>query len=420
MRTLMPLLAIPMLLAGCAESPANRSPKAPGEDFTFDHTVRITAPTNGETVEGAFTVALEAGADVASVRVRLDDAPMGAVTLSDLGTGRLVLSADAGRHVLAAEAMDADGVPVSEHTVAFRVAVDDTPWVTITSPSDGDTARNPVRFTVEASPTVDSVELLADGWSLGTTPPDQVLTYAFTGTGFERTIEAQAYDGDTLVASDTITLTVDPGSEPVESAFNDHVLALMEEYPTDGSYAYWWPSGVSWGGNPHDIYYLGQLFSAGDPENRSFCVGLTFEVFMRAFDIVDRTWGGDGHLNGVDFDTLYDLRTDWYVRDLYGAGVVDAVELYGIGQGVTDWADVRPGDFVQFWRHSGSGHNAIFVDWERAADDRIIGFRYWSTQGSTDGVGENDEYFGSSGSSVDPNLFFVARVDEPDRWLPWQ
>ncbi len=75
---------------------------------------------------------------------------------------------------------------------------------------------------------------------------------------------------------------------------------------------------------------------------------------------------------------------------------------------------------MQFWRHSGSGHNVVFVDWEVDTSDNIIGFRYWSTQGSTDGVGENSEYFGGSGSRVDPNLFFVARVVEPDQWLPWQ
>ena len=411
--------ALLAFLCACAEEPAKNA-RPPGEDFTFDHTVRITAPTNGETVGGSFTLALETGPDIAGVQVRLDDADVGAITLTDLGEGRLALSADDGRHSLVAVGLDAEGTPVSEHTVAFRVSLDDTPWVSITSPSDGDTVANPVRFAVEASAGIDEVELLADGWSLGTTSPDQLLTYSFTGTGFERAVEARAYDDGALVATDIISLTVDPGTAPLDSEFNDHVVALMDDYPTDGSYAYWWPSGVDWGGNPHDIHYNGRLFAAGDGQQRSFCVGLTFEVFMRAFDEVDRSWSGDGDLNGISFDDLYDFRTDWYVRDLYGSGVVEAVENYGIGQGVSDWADVQPGDFVQFWRHSGSGHNVVFVDWERDSADNIIGFLYWSTQGSTDGVGQNSEYFGGSGSRVDPNLFFVARVEEPDQWAPWQ
>ncbi|MEC8424702.1 MAG: hypothetical protein VX000_13050, partial [Myxococcota bacterium] len=312
------------------------------------------------------------------------------------------------------------GAVVSEHGVSFRVTVDDTPWVGITSPSDGDTVPNPVRFSVATSPTIDAVELLADGWPLGTIAPDAVLAYHFTGTGFERTIEARGMEDGIVVAVDTLALSVTPGSTPSASVFNDHVVSLMATYPTDGSYPYWWPSGGNWAGNPHDIWYQGALFAAGDANHRSFCVGLTFEVFMRAFDEVDREWGGDGILNGVSFDALHDFRTDWFVRELYGTGVVEAVENHGIGAAVTDWSDVRPGDFVQFWRHSGSGHNVVFLDWERDGTDAIIGFRYWSTQDSTAGIGENTEYFGSSGSRVDPNLFHVARIAEPDHWQPWQ
>ena len=140
---------------------------------------------------------------------------------------------------------------------------------------------------------------------------------------------------------------------------------------------------------------------------------------MRSFQDVDRDWGGDGSVNGIGFDALYDFRVDWFVRELYGMGIVDAMENYGIGERVTDWDAVQPGDIVQFWRHSGSGHNAIFIDWERNSSRAIIGLTYCSTQGSTAGIDYNDEYFGSTGSSIDPNFFFVGRVADPDAWLPW-
>jgi len=418
---LLPALSLSAGLSACEEPSVkhNKRHKAPGEDFQFDHSVHITSPTNGETVDGAFVVTFEAGADVALVRLSVDNTRADSVDVTNVDDGRFAVTADVGRHAVRVEGVDADGALVSEHQITLRVA-DDQPWVTITSPSDGDTTPNPVRFTVSASDDVDSVEFLADGWSLGTAEPGGWLTYEFAGTGFEREVEARAWDGDTLVATDTITLTVDASSNTTESVFNDHVLALMDDYPTDGSYAYWWPTSGDWAGNPSDLYYLDRLFAAGDPEHRSFCVGLTFEVFMRAIVEVDQEWGGDGSINGISFDELYEFRTDWYVRDLYGAGVVDAVETYGIGQRVHDWDDARPGDYVQFWRHSGSGHNVVFVDWERDSSDAIIGFTYWSTQGSTDGVGYNDEYFGSSGSRVDPNLFFLARVQSPDDWQPWQ
>jgi hypothetical protein len=140
---------------------------------------------------------------------------------------------------------------------------------------------------------------------------------------------------------------------------------------------------------------------------------------MRTFDQLDTDYDLGGDLNGVSFDELYELRTDWYVRDLYGMGIVDAMDNYGIGQRVSSWDDVQPGDIIQFWRHSGSGHNAIFIGWEVDGNGEVTGFTYWSTQGSTDGIGYNDEYFGTSGSRVDPSFFFAGRLAPPEDWSPW-
>ena len=87
----------------------------------------------------------------------------------------------------------------------------------------------------------------------------------------------------------------------------------------------------------------------------------------------------------------------------------------GDGSLVSQWSDIQAGDFIQFWRNSGSGHNAIFIDWEYDINDNIIGFVYWSTQGSTDGIGYNSEYF----SSVDPNHFYATRVHMPEDWISY-
>ena len=83
---------------------------------------------------------------------------------------------------------------------------------------------------------------------------------------------------------------------------------------------------------------------------------------------------------------------------------------------MSDLEEVRPGDFLQFWRNSGSGHSSVFIDWERDATGTIEGVWYWSTQGSTDGIGYNLEYFGSGESDLDPAHFHAARITSPDRW----
>ena len=53
-------------------------------------------------------------------------------------------------------------------------------------------------------------------------------------------------------------------------------------------------------------------------------------------------------------------------------------------------------------------------------DDAIIGVRYWSTQGSTSGVGYNEEFFGASGSRIDPGYFYASRMAMPEDWIPWE
>ncbi len=424
---LLPLLILSGgLLSACSGEHGKQAKgkNNPGKDFVGDTTVRVTSPSHGAAVAGEFTVTVQAGTGLDTVELWADGAAYTATSLGASGRDAttsvdFVVSLPEGHHELEVFGLDRQGNEQSTHALAVDV-VADGPWVAVTSPRDGATVNNPVRFTVNASADADSIEIYADDWLLGTTTPDRVLAYTFTGTGFARDIRAVAYrDGD-AVATHELTITVQEPGEVDESDFNELVMDHLADYPTDGSYAYWWPDDVDWGGNPNDIYYQGDLFAEGDSLNRSFCVGMTFEVFMRSIEVADAMTDGDGSVNDIDFDELYDFRTDWYVRDLYGAGVVDAVENYGIGYEVVAWDDVRPGDFIQFWRHSGSGHNAIFIDWERDASEGIVGFQYWSTQSSTNGVAYNEEYFGSSGSRVDPGFFYVARVAMPWDWVPWR
>jgi hypothetical protein len=420
-----PVVLPVLLLVACAEAglPGKGARRqAPAEGFVRDETVRIVAPGNGAVVDTRFAVEVEAGAAVALVRLRVDGSLAEGLTVTDAG-GAVVFSVEAapGRRRLLVEGVGADGAVLSTHPVT--VVVEDGPeaaWVAITSPADGATVANPVTFAVEASPGVDAVELFADGWSLGRTEPGGLLTYRFEGVGFPREIEAVAWDGAAEVAVDALTVTVDPGSTAPPSSFNARVLGLLAEYPTDGSYGYDWPESGSWGGNPHDLRYDGALFSAGDPQRDSFCVGLTFEVFLRAAQQEAADPSGAGRVNDIPFDDLYDFRDEWFVRELLGAGPADAAEIYGIGAAVTDPDAIAPGDFIQWWRHNGSGHNAVFLDWERDGDGEIIGFTYWSTQSSTDGISENTEYFGASGGRVDPAHFTAARIFPAEDRLPWR
>ncbi len=403
-----------MVSIGCT-SDKELDPADDQDHFVSNTSVRIVQPENGAVVEDSFYLQYEAGQDMAHLEFWMDG--VFSTTLDKSATETLVHLTE-GPHTLSVKSLDANTEVLQEHSIIVTVPSDF--WVAITSPADGSTVTNPVQFTVASSDNIDSVEIFSDDWSLGTLNAGDVLTYNFSGTGYPRDIQAVGYVNDVVEAEHNITVTVDAGTAPLESDFNDYVNTIIPTYPTDGSYGYYWPSSGGWLGTTEDIYYNGTLVASGDPSNQSYCVGLTFEVFMKAWVTIDTEWDGDGTINGMTVDDLYEFRLDWYVRDLFGAGPSDGVETYGIGELVTDWNDVQEGDFIQFWRNSGSGHNAIFIDWEWDMDGNTIGFLYWSTQNSTDGIGYNSEYFGSSGSTVNPQYFFPARVYTPENWISWQ
>ncbi len=384
------------------------------DQFVIDDSVRIESPENGALVEDSFFLRYTVGNTVAGLELRIDDVD---VTTLDIANTETLVALDGGAHKLELVAFDVDSEWLSQHSITVTVPTEY--WVTIASPSDGSVVTNPVGFTVNASDNIEYIELFADEWSLGRVQPDQVLNYNFSGTGFAREVEAIGFIDEEEVATHSISITVDEGSAPIESDFNEYVNSIIPSYPTDGSYGYYWPSSGGWLGTTEDILYQGTIIAEGDTQDRSYCVGLTFEVFMKAWLEIDYVYNGDGSINGMIVNDLIEFRKDWYVRDLFGSGPAEAVDNYGIGELVTDWDDVESGDFIQFWRNSGSGHNAIFIDWEWDLDDNRIGFLYWSTQNSTDGIGYNSEYFGSTGSSVNAQYFYPARIYTPDYWLPW-
>jgi hypothetical protein len=409
------------LLMACAEAPDGKKVAESGraDEFGGATAVRVESPTNGETVATSFVLHYRAGRDVAAIGLAAEGATVVNLTPLAGSEGELAVTLAEGKVELVLAGYDADGGWLSEDKLTVRVS-DGEEWVSITSPANGANVANPVTFTVASGSGITSVDLLADGWPIGTVDTtgdgEGQLTYSFSGTGYAREITAQAGEG---AASDTLTLTVEPEETPAVSDFNALVMKYLETYPTDGTNGYYWPAGSDWMGTTRDIWYQDVLVAEGDPEGRCFCVGLTWEVYMRAWEEVDRTTGGDGDINGLSVDDLYTFRVDWFVRELDGAGPSVAMENYGVGEEITDPAKLLPGDFLQFWRHSGSGHNVIFVDWVKQGGE-IVGVDYWSTQGSTDGVAYNTEYFGASGSSIDPNLVFAGRGHMPVDWVGWR
>jgi hypothetical protein len=201
-----------------------------------------------------------------------------------------------------------------------------------------------------------------------------------------------------------------PQLEPGE-ALNQFVLDGLRSYPTDGSRGFHWPKSGTWEGTTQDVVYAGHKLTTGDPQQRSYCCGLTFEVYVNAL-----LAAGGGPVEGLSAETLHELRLRFFGdskvarerRRLSQFGL----ESLGLGKSITDLEKAQAGDFVQFWRHSGSGHSAIFVNWVWKKGE-IVGLTYWSTQSSTRGIGYHTESIGPD--AVKRDEIYVGRATWPEK-----
>jgi hypothetical protein len=196
---------------------------------------------------------------------------------------------------------------------------------------------------------------------------------------------------------------------PMRGELNRLVLTVAREYPTDGRHAYWWPRGDPWRGTTRTLRYGGDVLCPGDPQGRCYCSGLTFEVFLEAWMRGMRAAGWSERVGALDLAGMKRFQDQWYGTTGDRKTLRTALVENGLGGDVRH-DQAEPGDFVQFWRRDGSGHCAVFLAWERDDVGAISGLRYWSTQKSTNGIGERTESFGEGGRSVIRAETYVVRL----------
>lgn len=159
-----------------------------------------------------------------------------------------------GYRILEARGLDSSGANVA--TTTIETFIYDSNSIEFLSPVGSET-KNPVTFTVQASPNITKVEYWVDNtWLIGTkSNPAQKfeLTYSFDQTG-ERDILVKGFDNaNTLVASKTRTLTIlsdgvdvpyfyqyNNDNEPCCTCANTSTAMLLKWY--------------GWSGDPDTIY----------------------------------------------------------------------------------------------------------------------------------------------------------------------
>ena len=87
---------------------------------------------------------------------------------------------------------------------------------------------------------------------------------------------------------------------PALGDLNPYIMKVLKTYPTDGTHDYHWPREGTWSGNVRTLYYDGKVLLKGDPKGRCYCCGLTFEVFVQAWQDWARETGRPGTIEGYD------------------------------------------------------------------------------------------------------------------------
>ncbi|WP_432797971.1 hypothetical protein [Poriferisphaera sp. WC338] len=190
-------------------------------------------------------------------------------------------------------------------------------------------------------------------------------------------------------------------SEPLTPS-GAFVLEVAYSYKDGGKYIWKKSTGV-----PEDLVHKGEVILKKQPVG-TYCCGYTLSV---AFKTAQQF----GVFDEFTPKQIKKFQSDWYgnTKETAERQGAMAMQRLKIGRQIKKWKDVRPGDFCNYWRKPKGGHSVIFLDWV-TKDKKIVGIKYRSSQGSTDGIGDNTEYFHGKGGRVDPKRLYFYRFYTPE------
>jgi hypothetical protein len=86
----------------------------------------------------------------------------------------------------------------------------------------------------------------------------------------------------------------------------------------------------------------------------------------------------------------------WYIEGK-GDSEQRGITSYGLGRAISNFDDVHAGDFISYDATPSGGHSVVFIDWIHNDENRITGFKYFSSNLSgTHGVGYGSGRFSDS------------------------
>jgi hypothetical protein len=206
----------------------------------------------------------------------------------------------------------------------------------------------------------------------------------------------------------TLILSLLLSSSPVRAGepLGARIMEIVERYPTGAAHPYLWVPGTHTDGTSRDLVFQGVELARNDGSPAVHCAGLTFEVWWQALEAA----GPPGWLTPAQ---VLALKERWYVRDGGEQGMAAALVELGLGLAVLDWRELRPGDLIQFWRNSGKGHSAVFVQHRLDGSGAPRSMIYWSAQASSEGIGRRYVSVGTAEHQIDPQRLYAVRPIRP-------
>lgn len=166
------------------------------------------------------------------------------------------------------------------------------------------------------------------------------------------------------------------------NVLNKTILELIKTYPKDGTHPYDWPRDGSFSGVTQDLIYQGVTIAKAREDKATYCCGYKFELWFLAAIKNKMTLGS--------IQNVKDIKNSFFIIDPNKrSGSQEVLISKGLGYRV-DLKDALPGDVMQIWRASGSGHSAIYLKHDQHK------LYYHSTQKATNGIGDRNELFGGN------------------------
>ena len=230
-----------------------------------------------------------------------------------------------------------------------------------------------------------------------------------------------------------------------DTMFNDYILKAVSQIDQQ-----WKKKGYGMSAYTHDLPYGSNTVTKGPKAPLTMCVAATAEVMLTAMNIYASETGDTSVWDHIPYTSWtrqnnMNIKGHIWVDPAYSHGAGDALAAFGMGMNVT-FEELVPGSFIGLNRTSGSGHSTTFLafldknckEYETWNSD-IVGFKYYSSQGSATNGGFDYRYavFSGktmtceSGKKMDKNVIYPNRgsnmkdavylnmgvMYHPDYWL---